>query len=120
MLRMELYYNEFGDLGRAAKGMKVPWKKQATPLGCCNAMPHRGFEPTLASIFGYRVSHPRGFTTVLFLPNPERSGARKQNATPKFVPVMRRGSVSELADAFEISEQRVSQIIPASELRGES
>ena len=47
MLRMELYYNEFGDLEPGSEGYESALEKARnnTLLGCCNAMPHRGLEP---------------------------------------------------------------------------
>lgn len=47
MLRMELYYEEFGDLEPGSPGYEsaVAKAKNNTLLGCCNAVPHRGLEP---------------------------------------------------------------------------
>ncbi len=47
MLRMELYYDEFGDLEPGSEGYeKAVEKMHSNELsGCWNAMPHRGLEP---------------------------------------------------------------------------
>ncbi|WP_162909895.1 recombinase family protein [Aggregatilinea lenta] len=44
MLRMELYYDEFGDLTEGSEGYQQALEKEHSNelLGCWNAMPHRG------------------------------------------------------------------------------
>lgn len=51
MLRMELYYDEFGDLTEGGEGHAKAVEKEHSNelLGCWNAMPHRGLQDT--SIF---------------------------------------------------------------------
>jgi hypothetical protein len=45
MLRMELYYQEFGDMTEGSEGYEKALEKANCNelLGCCNPMPHRGF-----------------------------------------------------------------------------
>jgi hypothetical protein len=47
MLRMELYYQEFGDVTEGSEGYEQALQKADCNelLGCCNPMPHRGLEP---------------------------------------------------------------------------
>jgi len=65
MLRMELYYNEFGDLEPGSEGYESALEKARnnTLLGCCNAMPHRGcWAPKRSCLEGgpfRRMSHPQ-------------------------------------------------------------
>ena len=43
MLRMDLYYQEFGDLEPGGEGYQAALEKSDcnTLLGCCNPLPHR-------------------------------------------------------------------------------
>ena len=47
MLRMEAYYDDFGDLEEGSEGYQAALEKadSNTLLGCWNPLPHRGIEP---------------------------------------------------------------------------
>ncbi len=116
MLRMELYYNEFGDLEPDSEGYESALEKARnnTLLGCCNAMPHRGFEPTacfdiwLAAFHILEMLYDSPFPTE---PQNDLVPEKAERNAEIRARYEAGESVGELATAFGISEQRVSQII---------
>jgi len=120
MLRMEAYYDEFGDLAEGEEGYASALEKadSNTLLGCWNPMPHRGL-------------HTRGFHHVedaldygiqvvywgCILPDtPVWDGTIEQTARNTRIRNAHAAgaSLSELAQQYQISPQRVHQILPSS------
>jgi len=98
MLRMEAYYDEFGDLEEGSEGYHAALEKadSNTLLGCWNPMPHRGLLDT--SVFEQLAYAARRMIleTYVGIPLPQR-------------PVTE--TLISLAELFGISEQRVWQIV---------
>jgi len=118
MLRMELYYNEFGDLEPGSEGYESALEKARnnTLLGCCNAMPHRGLRNR--SVFEHLRYAARRMIVELYLglllpqqPVSHITSAKRER-NEEIRHRQRRGeSLASLAEVFGISEQRVSQIV---------
>jgi hypothetical protein len=116
-LRMELYYQEFGDVTEGTEGYEKALEKEDCNelLGCCNPMPHRGiqgrsfpqvlFAVSFAMAISYRgLELPRSPVSNGTIPKCVRNAeirARHQKGE----------SIATLAEFFGITEQRIWQIL---------
>ena len=114
-LRMELYYQEFGDVTEGTEGYDRALEKEDCNelLGGCNPLPHRGYEPPacfdiwLAAFHIIEMLYDSPFPT-----EPQNDLPTKAERNAEIRTRYQQGeTISQLADAFGVSQQRVWQIL---------